>query len=310
MQRLSSIEDLPSVPGPVHLAIGFFDGVHAGHQEVIQHARREAAESGGSAVVATFDPHPLKFLRPETAPRLLSSTRHKALILERFGVSHLLVIPFDAAMAALSPEEFVGRIAAASRPLASITVGKAWAFGRGRTGTLATLQALGQRLGFTAHGIPPVTYGGEPVSSTRIRTAVERGDFVEAAHLLARDYSVLGTVIHGRHLGNQLGFPTANLALEAEQLPPIGVYAVRALVRDTLLPGVANLGHRPTVDSESTERHLEVHLFDFTGDLYGESMEVRFVQRLREELRFESVDLLKAQIERDAARARAILAVA
>jgi len=310
MQQLTSIDQLASVPGPVHLAIGFFDGVHAGHQEVIQRALGAAAGSGGSAVVATFDPHPLKFLRPESAPRLLTSTRHKALILERFGVSHLLVIPFDATTAALSPEEFVEKIAGACHPLASITVGKAWAFGSGRTGTLATLQTLGQRLGFTAHGIPPVTFDGEPVSSTRIRTAVERGDFIDAAHLLARDYSVLGTVIHGRHLGNKLGFPTANLALEAEQLPPIGVYAVRALVRDTLLPGVANLGHRPTVDQDSTERHLEVNLFDFTGDLYGETMEVRFVQRLREELRFESIDQLKAQIERDAARARTVLAVA
>jgi riboflavin kinase/FMN adenylyltransferase len=310
MQFLPSIETLSSVPGPVHLAIGFFDGVHAGHQEVIQHARRAAAESGGSAVVATFDPHPLKFLRPEKAPRLLTSTRHKALIMERLGASHLLVIPFDAAMAALSPEEFIEQIAAVCHPLASITVGKSWAFGRGRTGTLATLQTLGQRLGFTAHGIAAVTCGGEPVSSTRIRTAVERGDFADAAGLLARDYSVLGTVIHGRHLGTKLGFPTANLALEAEQLPPLGVYAVRALVQDRLLRGVANLGHRPTVDGNSTERHLEVHLFEFTGELYGETVEVRFVQRLREELRFESLDELKAQIARDSARALAVLAVA
>jgi len=310
MQLLTSIESLSSVPGPVHLAIGFFDGVHAGHQEVINHARRAAAETGGAAVAATFDPHPLKFLRPDKAPRLLTSTRHKALIMERLGISHLLVITFDGEMAALEPDEFISRIAAACRPLASITVGKSWAFGRGRTGTLTTLRTLGERFGFTAHGIAPVTYGSEPVSSTRIRTFVERGDFAEAASLLARDYSILGTVIEGRKLGRKLGFPTANLALEAEQLPPIGVYAVRALVRDRLLPGVANLGLRPTVDDAGTTRHFEVHLFDFTGDLYGETMEVRFVQRLREELRFENLEQLKAQIERDSARARAVLAVA
>ncbi len=310
MQTLTSIESLASVAGPVHLAVGFFDGVHAGHQEVIAHARAAAAESGGTAVVATFDPHPLKFLRPDKAPRLLTSTRHKALIMERLGVSHLLIIPFDATMAALEPGEFISSIAAACRPLASITVGKSWAFGRGRTGTLATLQTLGQRHGFTAHGVCPVTFSGEPVSSTRIRTAVERGDFTDAAHLLARDYSILGTVVHGRHLGNQLGFPTANLSLEAEQLPPLGVYAVRALVRGALLSGVANLGHRPTVDSESTTRHFEVHLFDFTGDLYGDTMEVRFVQRLREEQRFENLEQLKSQITRDAAHARSVLAVA
>ncbi len=310
MQTLTSIENLASVRGPVHMAIGFFDGVHAGHQEVIAHARAAAAESGGSAVVATFDPHPLKFLRPDKAPRLLTSTRHKALIMERLGVSQLLVIPFDAAMAALEPDAFISRITEACEPLASITVGKSWAFGRARTGTLATLKTLGERHGFTAHGICPVTLGDEPVSSTRIRTAVERGDFTDAAHLLARDYSILGTVVHGRHLGNQLGFPTANLALEAEQLPPLGVYAVRALVRGTLLPGVANLGHRPTVDGDSTGRHLEVHLFDFTGDIYGETMEVRFVQRLREEQRFENIEQLKAQITRDAAHARSALEVA
>jgi riboflavin kinase/FMN adenylyltransferase len=309
MQILSSIPELAVVPGPVHVAIGFFDGVHAGHQAVIAQACAEAeSESGGTAVVATFDPHPLKFLRPAETPRLLTSTRHKALILKRLGISHLLVIPFDAAMAALEPEEFIRRMASACRPLASITVGREWAFGRGRTGNLTTLQQLGERFGFKARGVAPVTADGEAVSSTRIRAAVERGDFSTAALLLARDYSVLGTVMHGRHLGNQIGFPTANLALEAEQLPPLGVYAVRALVQGALHDGVANLGHRPTVDTDSSERHLEVHLFDFAEDIYGDTMEVRFVQRLREERKFESLDALRAQISRDAAQAREVLA--
>lgn len=308
MQLLTSVDALASVPGPVYLAIGFFDGVHAGHQEVINHARVLAANAGGTAVVATFDPHPLQLLRPESAPRLLTSTRHKALIMERLGVSHLLVVPFDHTLAALPPEEFIGRIAAAARPLGGITVGKSWAFGHGRTGNLETLKHLGSRHGFTAHGIPPVTSGGEPVSSTRIRSAVECGDFPAAAQLLARDYSLYGTVIQGRQLGRKLGFPTANLALEAEQLPPLGVYAVRALAGDRLLPGVANLGLRPTVDGSGTTRHFEVHLFDFAEEIYGQPLEVRFVQRLREELRFETLDQLKLQIAKDSARARAILA--
>ena len=304
MQTLTSISGLSAVPGPVHLAIGFFDGVHAGHQAVIAQACELAEESGGSAVVATFDPHPLKFLRPAEAPRLLTSTHHKALILERLGISHLLVVPFDTETAALAPDEFITRIAEACRPLASISVGKSWAFGRGRTGNLATLQRLGAQLGFTARGVSPVTAEGEPVSSTRIRAAVERGDFDSARLLLARDYSVLGTIIHGRHLGNQIGFPTANLSLEAEQLPPLGVYAVKALVKGSLHRGVANLGHRPTVDAAGGQRHLEVHLFDFAEDIYGEAMEVRFVQRLREEQKFESLEALRAQIARDAAQAR------
>lgn len=309
MKTLGAIAELSSVPGPVHLAIGFFDGVHAGHQEVIAHARRVAAGQGGTAVVATFEPHPQRFLRPESAPRLLTSTRHKAQIMERLGVSHLLIIPFDAVLAAQEPADFIAQIAAACRPLASITVGKSWAFGKGRAGNLATLTTLGRGHGFDAHGIAPVSVGGEVVSSTRIRTAVECGDFETAATLLAREYSVLGTVKLGRQLGRRLGFPTANLTLESEQLPPIGVYAVRAMLDGQLLPGVANLGHRPTVDGTG-ERHLEVHLFDFDGDIYGRDMEVRFSQRLREEVRFESLDELKAQIARDAQRARQVLAVA
>jgi riboflavin kinase/FMN adenylyltransferase len=309
MQVITSIAGLSSVPRPVHLAIGFFDGVHAGHQEVIARARHAAAQDGGTAVVATFDPHPQKFLRPDSAPLMLTSMHHKTLILERLGVSHLLIIPFDAAMAALPPEEFVGLLVQAARPLASVSVGKSWAFGRGRTGTVKTLEHLGQEHGFAVHGVSPVMAGGEAVSSTRIRSAVEAGDFTTAAALLARDYSVLGTVVHGRHLGNQIGFPTANLALEAEQLPPLGVYAVRALVQGTLHAGVANLGHRPTVESNDRERHLEVHLFDFDADIYGEAVEVRFVQRLREERRFDSLEALKEQIARDAALARGMLIV-
>ncbi len=308
MQILHSIAGLSSVPGPVHLAIGFFDGVHAGHQEVIGRARLQAEQRGGTAVVATFDPHPQKFLRPLSAPQMLTSLRHKALILGRLGVSHLLVVPFDAAMAALSPEDFVRLLANAARPLASVSVGRSWAFGRGRAGTLETLEQLGREHGFAVHGISPIMAEGEAVSSTRIRSAVEAGDFATAAALLARDYSVLGTVVHGRHLGNQIGYPTANLELESEQLPPLGVYAVRALVKGTVHDGVANLGRRPTVEEETARRRLEVHLFDFAEDIYGEDMEVRFVERLREERRFESLEALKEQIARDAARARGLLA--
>ncbi len=309
MKTLGAISELSSLPGPVHLAIGFFDGVHAGHQEVIAHARRCAAEQDGTTVVATFEPHPLRFLRPGSAPRLLTSTRHKAMIMERLGVGHLLIIPFDAALAAQEPAVFIDGIAASCRPLGGITVGKSWAFGKDRAGNLATLSALGREQGFAAHGIAPVSVGGEVVSSTRIRTAVEFGDFETAATLLAREYSVLGNVEHGRQLGRRLGFPTANLTLENEQLPPIGVYAVRAMLDGHLLPGVANLGHRPTVEGTS-ERHLEVHLFDFDAIIYGHDMEVRFIQRLREEVRFESLDELKAQITRDSQRARQALAMA
>lgn len=308
MKTLQTIADLTALPGPVHLAIGFFDGVHTGHQEVIRRAQSAALADGGTAVIATFDPHPMKVLRPETAPRLLTSTLHKTLLLTQLGVTHLLIIPFDSALAALTPDEFIGSLAAASRPLGSITVGYNWGFGKGRCGNLETLTALGKTQGFQVHGIPPVIVADEPVSSTRVRLAVERGDFSAAARLIGRDYSIHGTIVQGRQLARKFGFPTANLALESEQLPPIGVYAVKASVAAKSLKGVANLGLRPTVETDGTaKRQLEVHLFDHTGDLYGQGIEVRFIQRLRDEMIMNSLEDLKAQIALDAAQARVVL---
>ena len=292
----------------MHLAIGFFDGVHTGHHEVIRRAQAAAEVEGGTAVIATFDPHPIKVLRPESAPRLLTSTLHKSLILGQLGVSHLLIIPFDSTLAALTPEEFIGTLAAASNPLGSITVGYNWAFGKGRSGNLETLTALGKMLGFEVYGVAPVFVDDEPVSSTRVRLAVACGDFPAAARLLGRDYSVHGTIVQGRQLARKLGFPTANLALEAEQLPPIGVYAVKATVAGKSLKGVANLGLRPTVEEDgSAKRQLEVHLFDHNGDLYGQGIEVRFIQRLRDEMKMNSLEALKAQIGIDADNARSVL---
>lgn len=308
MKTLHHIADLTALPGPIHLAIGFFDGVHTGHQEVIRRAQAAAAADGGTAVVATFDPHPMKVLRPETAPRLLTSTLHKTLILTQLGVTHLLIIPFESDLAALTPDAFIGSLAAASQPLGSITVGYNWGFGKGRSGNVETLTALGKTLGFAAHGVAPVIVGDEPVSSTRVRLAVERGDFPAAARLLGRDYSVHGTIVQGRQLARKLGFPTANLSLEAEQLPPIGVYAVKATVAGKSLKGVANLGLRPTVEEDgSAKRQLEVHLFDHTGDLYGQGIEVRFIQRLRDEMKMTSLEALKAQIALDARQAKMVL---
>lgn len=310
MKIFYAIADLTALPGPVHLAIGFFDGVHTGHQEVIRRAQTAAHADGGTAVIATFDPHPMKVLRPDRAPRLLTSTLHKSLILGQLGVSHLLIIPFDWALASLTPDEFIRTLAVASRPLGSITVGCNWAYGKGRSGNLETLSGLGKALGFQVHGVASVIVGEEAVSSTRVRLAVERGDFPAAARLLGRDYSIHGTIVKGRQLARKLGFPTANLALESEQLPPIGVYAVKATVAGRSLKGVANLGLRPTVEEDGTaKRQLEVHLFDFTGDLYGEGIEIRFIQRLRDEMKMNSLDALKTQIALDADQASEILGI-
>ncbi len=308
MQILRSIAELASVPGPIFLAIGVFDGVHLGHQAVIRRAVADAAHAQGTAVVVTFDPHPVRVLRPENAPRLLTSTPHKIALLKELGVTHLLIIPFDRGFAATPPEDFVKALAAACRPLKEICVGHSWSFGKGRAGNLQLLDRIGNELGFEEVGIPAVTVDGEIVSSTLIRAAVERGDLDKAGRLLGRRFSILGTVKHGHHLGHQLGFPTANLSAHKEQYPPNGVYAVKArLAGETeLRDGVVNIGVRPTVENEGV-RLLELHLFDFEGDLYGKDVEVIFHRFLREEKRFPSLEALKAQIACDVSQAKAFL---
>jgi len=307
MRVLHSIEQLSEVPGPLSVAIGVFDGVHLGHQALIRRAMMEAAKAGGSAVVLTFDPHPMRILRPESAPRLLTSTPHKEQLIAALGCPNLLPVKFDADFAAQAPEVFIESLARSARPLQSVCVGHQWTFGRKRSGNVALLRQLGARLGFETVEIDPVMSGGETISSTRIRRCIEAGDFPAARELLGRDYTILGTVQHGAGLGGKIGFPTANLAAHNEQFPPDGVYAVRVRLRGDWLAGVANIGTRPTVTS-SAERLLEIHIFDFAGDCYGEEAEVRFEKFLRGEQKFESVDALKAQIKEDAEAARRLMA--
>ncbi len=304
MDRLTSIEELAALPGPVYLAIGVFDGVHLGHQAVIGRVEEDARRGGGTAAVVTFDPHPVRVLRPESAPRLLTATAHKVRLIRALGVEHLLIIHFDAAFAATPPAEFIRRLAAACRPLREVCVGHAWSFGAKRAGNLQLLEALGKELGFEEVGVPAVEVDGEIVSSTLIRQSVEAGDFARAARFLGRAYTILGTVVKGGQLGRRLGFPTANLSAHNEQFPPDGVYAVEALVDGRVQPGVANIGVRPTLQNESGERLFEVHLFDFHEDLYGRDIEVTFRGFLRGEQKFAGLDELRAQIERDSLAAR------
>lgn len=299
MNLLNSIDELGSLPGPTHLAIGVFDGVHLGHQAVI----RSALDQPGTAVVVTFDPHPSRVLRPDRMPLLLTSTRHKIGILRALAVENLLVIPFDDAFSRISATEFVRLLQSGCRPLGSVAVGSDWTFGHRAAGNVDLLRSLG----VTVHAIEAVVIDGEMARSTLVRDAVAAGDFTKASRLLGRPYTVLGRVIAGRKLGRQLGFPTANLALENEQLPPDGVYAVRAALGSRPLSGVANLGLRPSVGMGSTERQLEVHLFDHAEDIYGSDLEIEFVEVLRSERTFPSLEALKEQIARDAAAAREVM---
>ncbi len=303
MQVLRSIDALSSLPGPLALAVGVFDGIHLGHQEVIRAAQEHATQHHGTAVVVTFDPHPVQVLRPGSAPKLLCGPRHQQLILAQTGIECLLACPFTTETAQTPAREFIQQLVHAAHPLGCISVGYTWSFGHRREGNIHLLMEMGQAHDFAVYGVPPLKIDGAVVSSTLIREAITRGDFATAASLLGRDYSVFGSVVEGKKLGRQLGFPTANVEVENEQLPPLGVYAVEARIDTQWLPAVANLGRRPTV-AVYAEPSLEVHLLDWSGDLYGKDLEVRFTRMLRHEMKFSGLDELKAQIGRDIIAAR------
>jgi riboflavin kinase/FMN adenylyltransferase len=304
MEILRSIPELTRLRGPLFLAIGVFDGVHRGHQAVISTSASHAQTANGIPVVVTFDPHPAKVLRPNDAPHLLTATQHKIALTRNLGVRHLLVINFDKEFAATSPEDFVQQLVAHSRPLHEICVGHEWSFGKDRRGNLELLGRLGARFGFNVVGVAPVKVNDAVVSSTAIRQAVENGDLADAAKMLGREYSILGTVTHGDNLGKRIGFPTANLSAHSEQFPPNGVYFAEASLDGKLYNGVVNLGYRPTVSSNQSNRVLEIHLLDFNRDIYGQDLEVRFVRYLRPEKKFENIDALVRQIGSDVEQAR------
>ena len=304
MKLLHAIEELTAVPGPIHLAIGVFDGIHLGHQAVIATATDRAKTIGGASVVLTFHPHPSQVLRPDRVSRLLTSTQHNIHLMKRLGVDALLIQLFDLEFSHTTPDEFVARLVRNSDRLRTICVGEGWMFGANRSGNIQLLDALSKQYGFELRTIPPVEIDGAIVSSTRIREAVERGDFTIAERLLGRPFTILGTVDSGQQLGRQLGFPTANLRAHNEQFPPNGVYAVVAWHADRQFGGVVNIGVRPTIQSATGERLLELHLFDFDQEIYGEEVEVQFLRFLRPEQKFSDIEELRRQIAKDVSLAR------
>lgn len=310
MEVLFRIDDLRRLSGPLHLAIGVFDGVHLGHQAVIEAAKESAQAAGGTVVVVTFDPHPVEVLAPQSAPRLLTAPQHKLFLLKRvLGIRQVLVVPFDSEFAEQSGEQFIEALikAAPGGGIRRICVGQDWKFGKKRSGDVGLLHRLGERYGFSVTGVGTVKANSMRVSSTRIREAVGAGDFEIAKSLLGRDYTVFGTVIEGQKLGRTLGFPTANFTVHREQLPPTGVYAVRATGAGDSWNGVGNLGYRPTVAGGEVKRLLEVHLFGLNHEIYGEDLEIEFVECIRPEKKFDGLDALRAQIERDIVAAQAVL---
>ena len=300
--RGSRIADLHQIEGPLHLALGVFDGVHLGHQAVIGSAVKGARKSGGLAGVLTFEPHPIQVLRPELAPRrILASLDHKERLLSSLGVEVLLVLGFNLEMADQPAEEFAEELLSISC-LRQLVAGEDWAFGRKREGTMEMLARVGARYGVEVSAVEAVMLQGVRISSTRLRHALCGGDLRMASEMLGRPYTVMGTVERGEQLGRRLGWPTANIGVGDEQLPPDGVYAVVVRSGEGKLQGIANLGKRPTV--EGHRRLLEVHLLDFEGDLYGSQMEVCFGAYVREERQFETVGQLQEQIQRDVAEVR------
>ena len=307
MELLESISELERVSGPVHLGIGVFDGVHLGHQAVIRSAMENASRDGGSAVAVTFDPHPARILRPDAAPRLLTSARHKQRLIAGIGIPYLLKIRFDQEFAALEPEAFIEALVQHSSPLRTISVGHDWVFGRKRRGNVAMLRDSGEASGFSVVEVSSVQMDGLAISSTRIRNAVKSGNLDEAARFLGRRFSILGTVEEGNKLGRTIGFPTANLDASNEQFPPDGVYAVCARWGNREASGMANIGVRPTVNESGAGRKLKVHLFEVNDDLYGADLDVEFIQFLRPEIKFASLDALKAQLHTDREKALSVV---
>ncbi len=297
------LEDLPALGVPLHLALGVFDGVHIGHQAVIARAVAAAAREGGLAGLLTFDPHPIRVIAPAKAPKnLLETLEHKQRVVADLGVRLFIPLHFDLELAKMEATEFIGKLLAA--PVKTIAVGEDWRFGHNRGGDITFLEQEAARRGFKLEAVPPVMHDGERISSSRIRQAIRDGNLDAAEQMLGRPYTISGTVCEGRKLGRTIDFPTANLLTGEAQLPLDGVWAVRArLPDDRILTGVANLGMRPTVGG--TSRSLEVHLFDFAGELYGQELEVHFHKHLRPELKFPSIDSLRLQIQRDATEATA-----
>ncbi len=286
------------------MTIGNFDGVHLGHQDLLRRVLADARTRGGSAVVLTFEPHPLKILAPGFAPRLILARRDKLALLRRAGIDCLVIQRFTPGFCALSPRDFVGRYLG-QLGVERLWVGQDFRFGRNRAGTVKELMAWGPAAGMEVEVIQAVADSGHAVSSSRIRALLEEGRVDVARRHLGRCHFVAGSVVEGHRRGRELGFPTANVHSRTEVVPANGIYATWVRLGDRRLPGVTSIGVNPTFGSGP--RTIETHLMDFSEDLYGRRLRVFFVERLREERKFPSVERLVRQMDEDVGRARRVL---
>jgi riboflavin kinase/FMN adenylyltransferase len=308
MQRLTFEGGVPDELRGSIVALGNFDGFHLGHQAVVGRAIQRGFHERRPVIIATFDPHPVRFFKPELPPFRLTSLDQREALFAHAGADAMLVFAFDEALRSTSAEDFVGDILAKRIGAAGVVTGDDFTFGKGRAGNVELLRSLGAEHGIAAEAVAPVLIDGERVSSGRIREALAAGDTATATHLLSRDFAIEGTVERGDGRGRALGYPTANLGLGDYQRPKYGIYAVRVALDDgSEHPGVASLGVRPTF--EPPQELLEPYLFDFDGDLYGRRIAVALHAFIREERKFDGVDALVAEMRSDEAAARNLLAM-
>ncbi|WP_187694894.1 bifunctional riboflavin kinase/FAD synthetase [Fervidicola ferrireducens] len=302
--------DALEVKTPTACGMGNFDGVHLGHQRLIHELVTRADKEGLESFVVTFEPHPLKILSPKDAPPLITSLEQKKKLIESYGVKNLLLIPFTKKFSQMSYEEFINRILIEKLNAKLIVVGYNFQFGSGGKGTAENLKSIGLQKGFETLIVPPVTVNGRIVSSTLIRNMIESGKMKEAKTLLGRPFSIRGKVVKGEAIGRKLGFPTANVFLSPQIIKPaFGVYAVLVSRDGAIYRGVANIGQKPTFRNKAGACNitLEVHIFDFDEQIYGEEIEVYFIERIREEKAFQDVESLALQVKMDIVKARSIL---
>jgi riboflavin kinase/FMN adenylyltransferase len=308
MQRLTLAGGIPDKLRGAIVALGNFDGFHLGHQAVVGRAIQRGFHERRPVIVATFDPHPVKFFKPDAPPFRLTTLDQREGLFAHAGADAMLVFEFDKALCVTSAEDFVSDILARQIGAAGVVTGDDFTFGRARKGNVETLRVLGEQNGIVAEAVAPVTLGDLRISSGRIREALVAGDTATTTKLMSRDFAIEGVVQDGDKRGRELGYPTANIQLADYQRPRYGIYAVRATLEDgTEHPGVASLGVRPTFDPPV--ELLETHLLDYDADLYGQRIEVALHAFIRDEKKFDDVDALVAQMRNDEARARHLLAI-
>jgi riboflavin kinase / FMN adenylyltransferase len=299
MNVIRDARELQPGPRKVCVAIGMFDGVHLGHQQVIRQTIEDARQHEGVAAAITFDCHPNSVVAPDRNPPLIYSLAQKLRVIRSLGIDTILLLHFDQAFSGIPGEQFIRDLARDFGHIHSLCVGSAFTFGHKRSGNIGLLKRLGQELNFIVHGLASVALDGKVVSSTQIREAIRAGSLDVASQMLGRSYSLTGEVIRGDQLGRALGFPTANIDVGGLVVPPNGVYAAHARAADRTHRAVVNIGLRPTLQNPDPRLQVEVHLLDFSGDLYGKELEIAFVAKLREEKKFPSREALREQIGRD-----------